>query len=722
MQNYSAVNRFPTRHRNFYDDRFVGDESVKFQGRHSSQSNLSVNYMRDGNVHSGDPIVQALPDRSVAAAPVMLSLKDLLSEHAVDNLQYRAEWIGPSYDGHYHNQYARDLKDITKDGKKPLKKEQMLLLMSLLPKYSLSPSWTWENLSSIFYSFTVTGVFYNYSYLDSNMLATQNLLSKRILLLIENICKTRPISEQINFESIVSTFISLAKITNFRKGLKTLPDTISTAISLYPIATHVLKEKSFSAGSLCSLVWAMARLVNRDIKMSPDVHESISAALTCVAQVLKSPYEQHPLDPQMFTNLMWSVGVFVKKDLVLISTDQGCVATIILNYINKILKSPEGSDYLTVRHMINALLGMTDLLEARAVPFEQIKETAGLLLSCTDRVFQTAKSNKVEERIYITKLMSFMQTLIHQPGWVELLEKSDAVNKLLFCIQNLDKSFCKVVKIVPRYVNNVFYMIETLIKRRLGEPKNILHTIGVLMPRIVEIANSSVYVHRFHHRDIPWVLFGISYMGRALLLKGVQSVFDPLLHQFDSATHFNKSERMILLRGLLMYSARLFLEEEPISHKLLEQRISEQFNALSPMRMDTEEDLITLIMTSRWQNFAYSNELNYTYNFTIEQGIFLRRLKAKLPKVPVDRQISLDSLPPVDFFLPDVRIVIDVTRPCHYINDQVNGAMILKHALFTKKGLDVYFVRTMELAEDHAVNDIANRILEKMARTGQVVP
>ena len=82
----------------------------------------------------------------------------------------------------------------------------------------------------------------------------------------------------------------------------------------------------------------------------------------------------------------------------------------------------------------------------------------------------------------------------------------------------------------------------------------------------------------------------------------------------------------------------------------------------------------------------------------------------------IDEEKSLNGLPPVDLFLPDHNIVIEVQGPFHYVGGDFqtrNGSTLLKIALLQKLGFEVIEIPVNKLADKDSMERVIDQIQKK---------
>ena len=107
-----------------------------------------------------------------------------------------------------------------------------------------------------------------------------------------------------------------------------------------------------------------------------------------------------------------------------------------------------------------------------------------------------------------------------------------------------------------------------------------------------------------------------------------------------------------------------------------------------------------MALAASWLGRACPFDPNYRTANATPQSLFCAQLRLALPSVNIEQEKSLHSLPPIDLFLPEHKIAIEIQGPSHYIGHDFhirNGLTLLKIALLRKAGYDVLEIPVNQL-------------------------
>ena len=172
------------------------------------------------------------------------------------------------------------------------------------------------------------------------------------------------------------------------------------------------------------------------------------------------------------------------------------------------------------------------------------------------------------------------------------------------------------------------------------------------------------------------------------------------------------------LWGVMVFSARFYLESGSNDKHSLEKHIGELFSRLENTSPDNREDQSIIAMVAGWLGRACPVIPHYTTNTSQSQSIFRDHLQSSFPSLKIEEEKSLNSLPPVDLHLPDYNMVIDIQGPFHYVSGDFktrNGSTLLKIALLQKLGFEVIEIPVNKLDNQDSMKIVIDQIKAKLA-------
>ena len=117
-----------------------------------------------------------------------------------------------------------------------------------------------------------------------------------------------------------------------------------------------------------------------------------------------------------------------------------------------------------------------------------------------------------------------------------------------------------------------------------------------------------------------------------------------------------------------------------------------------------------------WLGKEYLFNPDYQLNSSKSESIFYAQLQSAIPSVKIEQEKSLCFMPPVDLFLPEHNIVIEIQGPSHYIGHDFqtrNGSTLLKIALLQKYGFDVIEIPINQLDDPDLARTYIDQIQQK---------
>lgn len=85
---------------------------------------------------------------------------------------------------------------------------------------------------------------------------------------------------------------------------------------------------------------------------------------------------------------------------------------------------------------------------------------------------------------------------------------------------------------------------------------------------------------------------------------------------------------------------------------------------------------------------------------SLSESIVEEYLRSELPEDHIIKEQSINSMPPIDFYLPEIKIIGEVNGPLHFLGaDQshINGFTLLRNSIFIRNG---YYIHNMNIPHD----------------------
>ena len=194
-------------------------------------------------------------------------------------------------------------------------------------------------------------------------------------------------------------------------------------------------------------------------------------------------------------------------------------------------------------------------------------------------------------------------------------------------------------------------------------------------------------------QEIASLLWTMGSLGELINTEAVDSLAEFMLCEADKFLLFSQRELLISLWGLLACSARKYMDQNiRAENDTLECLINRLFTLLEHRSVDNEQCKSVMVLAASWLGREWPVGPLYQTKISSTQHIFCGRLQLALPYLKIEQEKSLCSLPPVDLFLPEHNIAIEIHGPSHFAGHDFqtrNGATLLKIALLQKAGYDV---------------------------------
>ena len=189
-------------------------------------------------------------------------------------------------------------------------------------------------------------------------------------------------------------------------------------------------------------------------------------------------------------------------------------------------------------------------------------------------------------------------------------------------------------------------------------------------------------------------------LGELVELNVVTSTFESLVYQISENPQFSQQNISMSLWGIMVCCARLSLDSNASKNNGFEKHIDNLFTRLQNTSPDNEEDQRIIAMAASWLGRPCPVVPHYRTTMSKPQTVFRDQLQSRIPSLKIEEEKSLNSLPPVDLFLPNHSIVIEVQGPSHYVSGDFktrNGSTLLKIALLQKSGFEVIEIPVNQL-------------------------
>ena len=285
-------------------------------------------------------------------------------------------------------------------------------------------------------------------------------------------------------------------------------------------------------------------------------------------------------------------------------------------------------------------------------------------------------------------------------------ELQEAVATLLPRVNALQAHF------IPQHIANLLWAVAKLVDHGHGLTPELKEAVAILSPCV------SILKDQFNARGIASLLWATGFLGDLISAAAVDSLVESMLCESDRYPLFTQEELFISLWGLLVCSARQYLDKN-ISDKndTLECLINRLFTRLENEFIDNEQDSSVMALAASWLGRECPVEPHYQTRISAAQTTFCAQLHCALPSLKIEQEKRLHSLPPVDLFLPEHNLAIEIQGPSHFAGRDFqtrNGPTLLKIALLQKAGYDVLEIAVNRLYKPDVVSTHIDHIRQKI--------
>ena len=207
-------------------------------------------------------------------------------------------------------------------------------------------------------------------------------------------------------------------------------------------------------------------------------------------------------------------------------------------------------------------------------------------------------------------------------------------------------------------------------------------------------------------------------LGDFLSTAAGDSLAEFMLCVSDKYLLFTQQELLTSLWGLLAYSARHYLDKNISAENVtLERLINRLFARLENESIDSKRGKSVMHLAASWLGRECPVGSQYQSTVSVTQSLFCAQLHRALPSLKVEQEKSLHSLSPVDVFLPEHNLAIEIQGPWHFVGRDFqtrNGSTLLKIALLQKAGYDVLEIAANRLDDPDEAGTFIDHIRQKI--------
>ena len=646
----------------------------------------------------------------------------LISRETFAELEKKAA-SGVNYDGKSHSQYATLIKRYTSTCKRSLSREEQNHLIPLLRSFQPATNWSWRSVTTTIHSLTSAGVFTPQQLTSEEIRRTQLSLLGELLETVLHKCTQRSGRRGIDTAGITNLLWAMANLSNNCRELTTKLNEAATAV-LPRVIT--LKDK-FNPQGISNLLWAMAKLVDNGYGQTTELKEAVVSLLPRVSEL------KERFIAQAVANMLWALAKLVDNDQALTSDLSKAVTALLPRVIAM-------KEQFIAQHIANLLWATAKLVDNGYERTPTLQEVIVTLLSCIWTHVDHFIAQHIANLMWaMAKLLDNGQALNAEfkKAVVALLPqinackdqfKAQGVANLLWAIakvvdkgQKLTSELQKAVIALLPHVNSLKEQFKAQgITNLLWAMAKLLdngHTLEPDFALVVTALLQQVRTRKVHFnpQETATVLWAMAIFGELINTEIPYHVARTILYEFDSYRLFTQRDLMVSLWGLLVFSARRYLNRNT-SNNTLECRISELFHRLEGSVINNEQDKSVMALAASWLGKKCLFDPRYRSENSTAQLNFCTKLQSALPSLKIEQERSIHSLPPVDLLLPEHNIAIEIQGSSHYVGydfETRNGSTLLKIALLQKVGYDVVEIPVNQLDNSVAIATYIAQIQRK---------
>ena len=448
---------------------------------------------------------------------------------------------------------------------------------------------------------------------------------------------------------------------------------------------HRPEFSDIDAMGIANLLWAVTKLVDNGQELIPAIKETVDALLAHVI-ILKGQFVA-----QGISNLLWALAKLVDKGYGLVPKLKEAVA--VLLPLLEVLK-----DQFNAQEVSNLWWAMGKLAGNGYEPTSGFKEPVAAL---SPRVKVLKDQFNAQE---ITNLLWALAKLAD--NWHELTSNNKEVVAVLLPRVKMLKN-----KFTCQGISSLLWAMAKFVINGGSLVSGFKETLAALLPRVHALHDE------FVTQDVVKLIWAISSFGDLINTAGAEALVGSLLGHFDRDLKFSRDDLLKSLWGLLVCSARLYLEHNTsYENYMIECLINRLFNQLESETIDDELEKRTMALAAGWLGRKSPVNPHYQTVNSATQSNFCAQIQSALPFLKIEQEKSLLSLPPVDLLLPEHNIAIEIQGPWHYVGHDFqtrNGSTLLKKALLQKAGYDVLEIPVVQLDNPQAVRMYIDQIHQR---------
>lgn len=478
--------------------------------------------------------------------------------------------------------------------------------------------------------------------------------------------------EQLLFKNITTLLLAMAKLAENGLGLTADIDSASTML-LAMVPTRPTPDQP---QSVASLIRAVAKMTDLGLKITPAIKKALTTVLPLIVNC------RHELLVEESIALLWSLAKLVGCGLPLTSETSALLTALLFALPKDLCCHKTGNSTETIT------------APSRESHFSSGEITT--LLWAVGKLLDNDFGLKPELIAIATPLVSALPRHLAQLNAKEVASSLWAMAKL---VENefgltppLNKAITALLSVAPehqdytsQHFNNLIWALAVLAKEGFHRLDELKAAISCLLPKVTAVQR------HLTPKQVSMLLWSLASMGELVIVP--EAITTALILALDDYRRFTRHQLSLSMWGLLVRSASNQPGGERDDTSLLQLTLRRLFDyLLATGPVDDDRDITIMAMTASWLGVACPVTPSYLLMPSLAQKNLARQLRAIFPLLNIEEERSINCLPPVDLYLPELSLIIEVQGPSHFSSHDLtirSGATVLKKALYQQLGYEV---------------------------------
>ncbi len=460
-----------------------------------------------------------------------------------------------------------------------------------------------------------------------------------------------------------------------------------------PLLDQIIAQRSyFNAREVTELLCSQARLARYCPELTPELKKSVA--------VLLSQSEWLSFHGRHIPRLFAALSALVSRDLLLasrlaplVSKELPVINGYKMSFVCESLANLFKAISTLVRHGLQLTPDLKVTVFELLTPInERLDDFTGQEILQLIKSLTTLTNNGLEltqkHRQTVTALLPGLghhlqaddaETLLWSLArlvseGVEMTATLERVAKKTLSAANLHQADFQ-----PEQIVRVIWAVTLLLGYRFPLTPMVKKVMAALVPRLdVKQINCSAC-------SVASLLWALGSVGE--LIECPPAVLDDLARELTVHRKLNRGELYSALWGLLVCASRRASNCEAVHVS-----VYSLFTRAQAEPLGDHHESTTLAMAASWLGLQSPAVPLYRPVVSREQSALYAQIKTKFPELKIMQKVSINQLPPVDFYLPDQGTIIEVRASHHFVGHDFstrNGSCLLKTRLYQKLGYEV---------------------------------